>query len=151
MEEQIGAVAQGVPTLRRLGDERLGLNGLQALDFQEFGDALDAARLAPHAEFEGDASRPVAAFVSPEDVANQGEQLAIPLRASGLLLRTPGVEAGPADSQGLANDGHGEDSWKEDLFDDRVNVGYPPRLKMLKAFFRTSRSRSTRRSSASRK
>jgi hypothetical protein len=151
MEEKIGAVAQGVATLGRLGNERLGLNGPQALDFQEFGDPLDAARLAPRVQFHGDSPRAVPSLVPPENVANQRKQLAVALRAGRLLLTAPGVEAGATDSQSVANGMHGEGSWKEDLFDDRVDVGYPPRLKMLKAFFRMSRSRSTRRSSASRK
>src|SRR5450432_1767036 len=98
MEEEIGAIAERVTTIGRLGDERLGLNGREPLHFQEFGDAIDAARLAPGNELYRDSPRAVAPFVAPEDVANQRQQLAIPRRAGRLRLGAPGVIAGAADS-----------------------------------------------------
>ena len=101
-------------------------------------------------EFHGDPAGTVAALVMPEDVADQRQQLAISTSAGRLGLATPSIKAGAADEQGVAQSGHGEESLESELFNESVQVGYPLRLKMLNAFFRMSRSRSTRRSSSSR-
>ena len=148
--QEVRTVAELMPTVGGLGDEGFRLNGPQTLDFQEFCHPIDAAGLTSGVEFHGDPAHTVTASMMPEDVADQRQQLAISPGASGLGLASPGVEAGAADEQGVTESGHGEESLESELFNECVQVGYPLRLKMLNAFFRMSRSRSTRRSSSSR-
>jgi hypothetical protein len=54
---------------------------VQTLYFQQFGDAIDAARLPLGTQFHGDPPRAIAAIVVPEDVADQRHQGAIALLA----------------------------------------------------------------------
>ena len=122
----------------------------ETLDFQEFCNTIDIAGLTLGAEFHGDPAGAVTPLVMPEDVADQRQQLAISPGADALGLSPPSIKAGAADEQGVAESGHGKESLESELFNESVQVGYPLRLKMLNAFFRMSRSRSTRRSSSSR-
>ena len=147
--QQVGTVAQRVPAVGGLGREGFGLDGLKPLDFQEFRHPIDPTGLARDLHLDGDSPRAIASAVPPEDVADEGHQFTILLLSSRLDQGLPGVIACAADLEGIAHGGHSEDSLEGELFDQGVGVGYALRLKMANAFFKMSRSRSTRRSSSS--
>src|SRR5258707_450797 len=84
----------------------------------------------------------------PEDVADQGHEFSVLLFACGFVFGQPGVVTGPADLQRGAG-GSQRKSLERELFDEGIRFGYTCRLKMANAFFKMSRSRSTRRSSSS--
>ena len=76
-------------------------------------------------------------------------QLRVALLTRRHATTSPGVKARPADRQYLADRRHGTALTARDLLHRDEHIRYPSRPKMLNAFFKMSRSRSTRRSSPS--
>src|SRR4051812_6015170 len=107
---------------------------------QQFCHAVDAARLAHGSELNGDPPGSIAAFVLPEDVADQGRELPVSLVLNGPGLGSPGVIPSPADFQRLAERSQRKGSLEGELFEECIHIGYPWRLKIANAFFRMSRS-----------
>ena len=56
--QEVGTIAQSMPTVGGLGPEGFGLNGLQSLVFQQFCHTIDAARLTRGLQFDGDPPAP---------------------------------------------------------------------------------------------
>src|SRR4029077_15373588 len=87
-------------------------------------------------------------LVFPEDLPHQGPQPGVLSFPGAGLAPGVGVVAGAADAQGLAHRRHRE-AFVAQLGDHGVDLLQVAWLKMAKAFFRMSRSRSVRRSSSS--
>src|SRR5262249_8214325 len=130
------------------GPERLRLNRLQTELFQQPCHPAGPARLAAGRQFHGDPPGAVAPLVLPEDLADQGPQPGVFLFPRPGLAAGVGVVAGAADAQGLAHGRHGE-AFVLQARDHGVDLLQVAWLKMAKAFFRMSRSRSARRSCSS--
>src|SRR5690606_2253281 len=128
---------------------RLGLNCQKPLCFQQSGDPGDTARNPFRRQLHRNPPSPVTPTVTPEHCADPRDQLPIPHFSPRLLRTAPCVEPGPADLQQVAHIRSPELFGEHQLIDPGVHVSHPSRPKMLNAFFRMSRSRSTRRSSAS--
>src|SRR6185295_11274003 len=113
------------------------------------GDSRHTTGNPPLFQLHGDSPRSVPSPMMPEDVDDLRNQFSIHGGPARLFFAPPGVEPRPADLQRVAH-GRGRIALTEhQLIDPRVHVAYPSRPKMTSAFFRMSRSRSTRRSSAS--
>ena len=110
-------------TVGGLGLEGFGLNGLQALDFQQFCHAIDAARLARGLQLDGDSPRAVAPSVSPEDVVDEWHQFTVSFDLRGLDFAEPGVVARAADVEGVAHGSQSKSSWERELFDEGIRIG----------------------------
>src|SRR5690606_8253799 len=124
-------------------------NRAKSLCFQQSGDPGHTARNPFTAQFHRNPPGPVAPTVTPEHRADPRDQLPITHFSPRLLRTAPRVKPGPADLQQVA-DLRGLKAFSDhQLIDPRIHVSHPSRPKMLNAFFRMSRSRSTRRSSAS--
>ena len=147
--KEVGTIAQGVPAVGRPRLEGLRLNGLQTLHLQQFGHAINATRPALGLQLNSDPTSAVAPFMLPEDVTNEGHEFAVPLFSCGFRMQLPGVITGPADFQGVADGNQRKGALKGELFDEGIGLAQACRLKMANAFFKMSRSRSTRRSSSS--
>jgi hypothetical protein len=147
--QEVGIVAEGVLGVGGAGLVGLGLNGSQTLVFQQFCHALDAAAVPASSEFHSDAAGAVPPSMLPEDIADEGREF--PIASVALTLRSmqPGVITGAADFESVAQNRQGKDLQESELLDEGVDVGYGIWPKMANAFFKMSRSRSTRRSSAS--
>ena len=115
--------------------------------FSSFG-AIDTARLAHRGQLHGDSPRAIASLVLPEKIADQGHQFTVSLFAGGFALSVPSVVTRAADQEDVADSCHRKRSLESYLFHESIDIGYALRLKMANAFFRMSRSRSTRRSSS---
>src|SRR5690606_29540396 len=81
--------------------------------------------------------------------ADHRRQLLIALVSRRQAAVLPVIESRTTYRQHLADVSHGKVLADRNLFDCGEDVGYPSRPKMLNAFFKMSRSRSTRRSSSS--
>ena len=147
--QEVGTVAQGMAAVGGLGPEGLRLNRLQTLRFQQFSHTIDAAGPALGLQFDGDPARAVAPLMMPEDVSNERHEFPVPLFPCRFRMERPGVVAGPADFQGVADRDQRKGALEGELFDEGIGFAQACRLKMANAFFRMSRSRSTRRSSSS--
>ena len=147
--QQVRTVAQTVATVGGLRHERLRLDGPQPLRFQDPRHSPRAADDFLVGQFVRDPSSSVAAFVPHEDGHDSRDQLGVfPLTRSG-LGRVPGVVCRPIDAEHFADRRYRLASLAGNRFDGGVNVGQTCRPKMANAFFRMSRSRSTRSNSAS--
>ena len=147
IDQQVRTVAECVPAVGRTWLERPGLDGHQAHLCHQPADASPAARLVASRQLDGDPPRAITSAVFPEDAPNRGHQAVVftPPRAEFVL--PPGVIGGATRVEGFAQQGHRKTFLK--LVDDHVDFVYILWLKMAKAFFKMSRSRSTRRSSFS--
>jgi len=146
-EKRSISTAKCVSAVGRPWFERPGLDGHQAHLCHQPADASPAARLVASRQFDGDPPRAITSAVFPEDAPNQGHQAVVfaPPRAEFVL--PPGVIGGATCVEGFAQQGH----WKTflKLIDDHVEFVYILWLKIANAFFKMSRSRSTRRISFS--
>src|SRR5262249_9432178 len=105
-------------------------------------------RLAPCGQFRGDPPGPVAPPMLPEDLPHEGSQPGIFLLPGAGAGSDGRVVAGPTGGQRLTHGGHGG-ALTLPLCDPALDPYLVPCLKMAKAFFRMSRSRSVRRSRSS--
>src|SRR5262249_16799892 len=103
---------------------------------------------APCGQFCGDPPGPVPSLMLPEDLPHQGPEPGIFLLPRAGTASGARVVAGPTDGQRLTHEGHGE-AFTLQLCDHGIDLFQVPLLKMAKAFFRMSRSRSVRRSCSS--
>ena len=147
--QEVGTVTQGVATIGGPRLEGLRLNCLQTLGFQQFGHAINAARPALGLQLDSDPASAVAPLMLPEDVANERHEFPVPLFPCGFRMQLPGVITSPADFQGVAHRNQRKGALKGELFNEGISLAQAFRLKMANAFFKMSRSRSTRRSSSS--
>ncbi len=92
---------------------------------------------------------PISPAMTPKHLADPRDQLPIPHASPRLLPAPPGVESRSADLQQPTHRRSREPLHDHQLIDAGVHVPHPSRPKMANAFFKMSRSCSTRRSSAS--
>src|SRR5437899_13055438 len=104
---------------------------------------MRTAGLAPCGQFRSDPPGPIPPLMLPEDLLHQRPQPGIFLFAESKTALGMGVVTSTTDSQGLAHDSHGEAILFQ-MRDYGIDLFQVPWLKMAKAFFRMSRSRSVR-------
>lgn len=142
IEDAIGIVAERMSALRRFGPERPRLNGAKAELLEEPRHAASADRNAAFGQFADDPPGSIASAMLAKDVLDHWQQPTVFGAPLAVIFMTATVIAGPADSQQSTGERNGN-SVIAQCIDGRITIGYPPREKMAKAFFKTSRSRST--------
>src|SRR5580698_6933501 len=147
--QKVFVVPQTVPALGRLRTERSWLNRPQTLIFQESGHSRHSARDVALGQLHRDSPRSITPPMTPEHLANHRRQFTVRFGPLGLFWTPPGVEPRTAYFQCVTHRRGRERLRENQLIDPGVHVPHPSRPKMESAFFRMSRSRSTRRSSAS--
>ena len=120
-----------------------------SLRIEQFRDPFDAAGLATLSHFKGNASGSVTPLMFPEDVSYQRHELIVPLLSNRRSFVTPGVVRRATHLQHVTHRRDREALSGHDLIDRRIDIGHSLRPKMANAFFKMSRSRSTRRNSSS--
>ena len=103
-----------------------------------------AAGLVSSSQFGMNASSAIASAVLLEDLLNERPEFVVPEGSLGDSTPSVGVVTGPTDVQEIA-DAIDREAFSIEDNDDLMNGRQPFRLKMAKAFFRMSRSRSSRR------
>ena len=111
-------------------------------------DTSPTTRLVASLQFDRDPPRAVSSPVFPEDGSNHWSQTVVFALPVAALVLSPGVVRRATYVKRFAQQRH-RVLFLVELVDDHVDFVYVLWLKMAKAFFKTSRSRSTRRSSCS--
>src|SRR6185312_16300401 len=149
-EQEVGTIAEGMSAGRGFGHERAWLDRAQTLGFQDFGDSFGAANDPGIGQLLGDPPGAVAALVTPEDGPDRFSERGGFLLARRRLATEPGVVGGATNVECLTHRGDRVDFRRAgNRLDRRIHLGHSLRPKMANAFFKMSRSRFTRSSSAS--
>src|SRR5579864_446395 len=148
LQQQVRAVAKGVPALGGPRAKRPRLDRLQTELFQQPSHPTGATGLIPSGQLRGDPPGPVAPLVLPEDLLHQRTQPGVLLFTEADTALNLGIVAGATDAEGLTHQGRGE-AFLHQLRYHGIDLLQVAWLKMAKAFFRMSRSRSVRRSCSS--
>ena len=147
--QKVRRVTQSVPAVRGFRHERLRLNGSQTECFHYPRDLSRTTRVPIVMQLAGDPSSSVTSAMSLKDDPYQRSEFRICFFKDRGLRTSPGIERGAIHGHEFTDFCNRCDAFLADRFNSRIHICYSLRPKMANAFFKTSRSRSTRRSSVS--
>lgn len=138
-----------MPAVRRLWHKRLRLNGSQTQCFHYSRDSPCTACMTVVSKLAGNPSSSVTTSMFFKDDSYQWRKLSVLLLKERWLRSSPRVERSAIHFHETADLRNGCNAFLHDCFNGRIHIGYSLRPKIANAFFKTSRSRSTRRNSVS--